>query len=229
LRWPVATGKQTDLVTSPGLSSAFAGFRFPREVISLAVRWYLRYGLSYRDVEGVAGRARHHRRSRHHRPVGPALHPRIHRRRPPRPPRPRVTGGSPRRPPSRSPASGRAAAGPARTLWAHVAPPRPGSSTDWQTRHFALRPAGNTCWGQGGRSGTQAPFSPRPRRARQHARWARGCDAPGYWATRRAELVDQDSGAHMPDAFLSGADSAQLARGAPGTGPQVSCRGFPVV
>jgi transposase, IS6 family len=31
--------------------SAFAGFRFPREVISVAVRWYLRYGLSYRDVE----------------------------------------------------------------------------------------------------------------------------------------------------------------------------------
>ena len=34
-----------------GSSSAFAGFRFPREVISVAVRWYLRYGLSYRDVE----------------------------------------------------------------------------------------------------------------------------------------------------------------------------------
>jgi IS6 family transposase len=32
-------------------SSAFAGFRFPREVISVAVRWYLRCGLSYRDVE----------------------------------------------------------------------------------------------------------------------------------------------------------------------------------
>jgi transposase, IS6 family len=31
--------------------SAFAGFRFPREVIVLAVRWYLRYGLSYRDAE----------------------------------------------------------------------------------------------------------------------------------------------------------------------------------
>jgi transposase-like protein len=28
----------------------FAGFRFPREVIAVAVRWYLRYGLSYRDV-----------------------------------------------------------------------------------------------------------------------------------------------------------------------------------
>jgi len=31
--------------------SAFVGFRFPPEVILLAVRWYLRYGLSYRDVE----------------------------------------------------------------------------------------------------------------------------------------------------------------------------------
>jgi len=31
--------------------SAFAGFRFPSEVITVAVRWYLRYGLSYRDVE----------------------------------------------------------------------------------------------------------------------------------------------------------------------------------
>jgi IS6 family transposase len=31
--------------------SAFRGFRFPPEVITVAVRWYLRYGLSYRDVE----------------------------------------------------------------------------------------------------------------------------------------------------------------------------------
>ena len=31
--------------------SAFAGFRFPSDVIVLAVRWYLRFGLSYRDVE----------------------------------------------------------------------------------------------------------------------------------------------------------------------------------
>ena len=31
--------------------SAPAGYRFPRGVIALAVRWYLRYGLSYRDVE----------------------------------------------------------------------------------------------------------------------------------------------------------------------------------
>ena len=34
-----------------GPVSAFAGFRFPPEVIVLAVRWYLRFGLSYRDVE----------------------------------------------------------------------------------------------------------------------------------------------------------------------------------
>src|SRR5256714_8676809 len=32
-------------------SSAFRGFRFPSEIIVLALRWYLRYGLSYRDVE----------------------------------------------------------------------------------------------------------------------------------------------------------------------------------
>jgi IS6 family transposase len=39
------------VVSSSGSSSAFAGFRFPREVITMAVRWYVRYGLSYRDVE----------------------------------------------------------------------------------------------------------------------------------------------------------------------------------
>jgi transposase-like protein len=31
--------------------STFAGFRFPSDVIVLAVRWYLRFGLSYRDIE----------------------------------------------------------------------------------------------------------------------------------------------------------------------------------
>ena len=35
----------------PAVWSGFAGFRFPPDVITLAVRWYLRYGLSYRDVE----------------------------------------------------------------------------------------------------------------------------------------------------------------------------------
>ncbi len=30
--------------------SAFAGFRFPPDVIVVAVRWYLRFSLSYRDI-----------------------------------------------------------------------------------------------------------------------------------------------------------------------------------
>ena len=35
----------------PAPRSGFAGFRFPQEVIMVAMRWYLRYDLSYRDVE----------------------------------------------------------------------------------------------------------------------------------------------------------------------------------
>jgi IS6 family transposase len=35
----------------PPPRSAFAGFRYPCDVIVLAVGWYLRFGLSYRDVE----------------------------------------------------------------------------------------------------------------------------------------------------------------------------------
>src|SRR5258707_1347524 len=53
----VALANRGRPVTAPGTASVFAGFRFPREVISVAVRWYLRYGLSYRDVgELLAGR-----------------------------------------------------------------------------------------------------------------------------------------------------------------------------
>jgi transposase-like protein len=36
---------------APIARSAFAGFCFPPDVIVLAVRWYLRFSLSYRDVE----------------------------------------------------------------------------------------------------------------------------------------------------------------------------------
>jgi transposase-like protein len=36
---------------TPVPRSAFTGFRFPPEVIVVAVRWYLRFGLSYRDGE----------------------------------------------------------------------------------------------------------------------------------------------------------------------------------
>ena len=36
---------------APATQSAFVGFRFPTRHLVLAVRWYLRFGLSYRDVE----------------------------------------------------------------------------------------------------------------------------------------------------------------------------------
>ena len=50
--WP-----ETGLVTGHGATPVFASVRFPREVISPAVRWSLRYGRSYRDVEEpLAGR-----------------------------------------------------------------------------------------------------------------------------------------------------------------------------
>jgi transposase, IS6 family len=39
------------MITARSVSPAPAGYRFPREVIAMAVRWYLRYGLSYRDIE----------------------------------------------------------------------------------------------------------------------------------------------------------------------------------
>jgi hypothetical protein len=45
------------LLPCSGRRSTFAGFRFPRDVIVLAVGWYVRVGLSYRDVEELlAGR-----------------------------------------------------------------------------------------------------------------------------------------------------------------------------
>ena len=51
-------GEETDrVINSRSGSSAPAGYRFPREVIAVAVRWYLRYGLSYRDVEELLANA----------------------------------------------------------------------------------------------------------------------------------------------------------------------------
>ena len=46
--WPEDTAL---VIEKPSLSRPPAGYRFPRQVIAVAVRWYLRYGLSYRDVE----------------------------------------------------------------------------------------------------------------------------------------------------------------------------------
>jgi hypothetical protein len=42
LRWLVVSGRETDPMGARRVISVFAGFRFPPEVISIAVRWYLR-------------------------------------------------------------------------------------------------------------------------------------------------------------------------------------------
>ena len=39
------------MIRRGSVSVSFVGYQFPPDVILLAVRWYLRYGLSYRDVE----------------------------------------------------------------------------------------------------------------------------------------------------------------------------------
>ena len=67
--------------------SAFAGFRFPADVIVLAVRWYLRFGLVLPRPRGAAHRARCRGRPRHHLPVGAAVHAAVRRRRPAMPAR----------------------------------------------------------------------------------------------------------------------------------------------
>ena len=48
-RWDMR--RRSSMSRPPVPASAFVGFRFAPEVIVLAVRWYLRYGLSYRDLE----------------------------------------------------------------------------------------------------------------------------------------------------------------------------------
>jgi acylphosphatase len=45
-------GRDTEkVIDACSLSTPPTSYRFPREVIAVAVRWYLRYGLSFRDVE----------------------------------------------------------------------------------------------------------------------------------------------------------------------------------
>jgi transposase, IS6 family len=86
--WP-----ETGRVTARRTTSVFAGFRFPPEVISVAVRWYLRYGLSYRDAEELPaerGMTVDHVTST----GGCSVSPRSPSRPPARAATPPVTGGS---------------------------------------------------------------------------------------------------------------------------------------
>jgi transposase-like protein len=71
--------------------SAFVGFRFPPEVIVLAVRWYLRFGLSYRDLEELLAERGIDVESRHLVPMGATLHTGTCRRSASVPPRSRAT------------------------------------------------------------------------------------------------------------------------------------------
>ena len=57
-------------MTFSASASAFAGFRFLRGVISVAVRWYLRCGLSYRDIEELSPRDRGRSRTPGHGSLG---------------------------------------------------------------------------------------------------------------------------------------------------------------
>jgi IS6 family transposase len=49
--WVVGEARVVMYRRSPVESVSFVGYRFKPNVILLDVRWYLRYGLSYRDVE----------------------------------------------------------------------------------------------------------------------------------------------------------------------------------
>jgi transposase-like protein len=55
---------------------AFRGFRFPAEVILWAVRWYLAFPVSYRDLERMLADRGRRGRPHDHVPLGPALRPR---------------------------------------------------------------------------------------------------------------------------------------------------------
>ena len=59
------------MLLAPSISGLFKWRQFEPEVILLAVGWYLRFSLSYRDVEEL----RPARRSRHGVAMGPALRP----------------------------------------------------------------------------------------------------------------------------------------------------------
>ena len=65
--------------------SAFTGLRFPAEVIVVGIRCYLRYNLSYRDIEELLSE-RGVEVDQHRLPLGAAVYAAAGRRRPLRPP-----------------------------------------------------------------------------------------------------------------------------------------------
>ncbi len=57
--------------------SPFKWRHFEAEIILLCVRWYLRYSLSYRDLEEMMAERGHAARSYHDLSLGPAVCPRV--------------------------------------------------------------------------------------------------------------------------------------------------------
>ena len=74
------------MIRSNVASCAPAGYRFPRDVIGVGVRWYLRYGLSYRDVEELLAERGIEVDHVTIYPVGADVHGAVHRRRSAGPP-----------------------------------------------------------------------------------------------------------------------------------------------
>ena len=64
------------MLLASSVSRLFKWRQFEPEVILLAVGWYLRFALSYRDVEELLTPAGSARRPRHRVEVGAALRPR---------------------------------------------------------------------------------------------------------------------------------------------------------
>jgi hypothetical protein len=60
--------------SAPVACSAFAGLRFPPDVIVLAVRWYLRFDLILPRRRRATRRPQHRGRPRHDPPLGAAVH-----------------------------------------------------------------------------------------------------------------------------------------------------------
>ena len=65
-----------DMVLAPAVAGLFKWRQFEPEVILLAVGWYLRFSLSYRDVEELLAERGLARRPRDGLEVGPTLRPR---------------------------------------------------------------------------------------------------------------------------------------------------------
>ena len=84
LAWQVPSGERgrDEASTSlrSGSAAAFAGFRFPPEVIVVAVRWVPALWAVVPRRRGAARRTRRRRRPRHRVPLGAALHAAAHRR-----------------------------------------------------------------------------------------------------------------------------------------------------